>query len=139
ARDKGLDRFDPWSGDISYPPITPACDVINRMGLVSDPEQRTWHMRGNERQATVLWSQLWGRYNDGDDENQMASGRTLQAPPSFITEFLGAVGMDMIVEVEIERRTRRSRYESYEDDGLGYILPSARLFLIKPDGTIRGL
>ena len=139
TRDRGLDRFDPWSGDISCPPIKPACAVINLMGLVSDSEHRSWYIRSREQQGAALWSQTWGYYNGGDDENEGGRGRTLQASFSFITAFLMEVGMDLIVEVEIERRTRRLRYESYKDDGLGYVLASVRLFLIKSDGTIHGL
>jgi hypothetical protein len=139
TRDKGLDRFDPWAADINYPAIKPACTVIKLLDLISDSEHRAWYIRSKEEQGTVLWSQVWGYYDGGDDENERGRGRRLQAPLSFMTEFLMMVGMDLIVEVEIERRTRRFRYESYKEDGLGYVLASVRLFLIKSDGTIHGL
>ena len=139
TRDKGLDRFDPWAADISYPAIKPACAVIKLLGLVSDSEHREWYISSREQQDAVLWSQVWGYYNDGDDEKERGQGRRLQAPLSFLTDLLTAVGMDLIVEVEIERRKRRLRYESYKEDGLGYILANVRLFHIKSDGTINGL
>lgn len=139
-RDNGLDRLDPWSGDISYPPIRPACGIVNLLGLVSDSERREWHIKGKEPNVPEVWSQLWGHYKDrDDDENEMGRGRRLQASLPCIAELLRAVGMDLIVKVGIERRVRRFRYESYKHDDLGYIPPSTRVFVIKSDGTIRGV
>jgi hypothetical protein len=47
--------------------------------------------------------------------------------------------MDLILAVEIERQTRRLRYERHKDDDFEYILPSTMLFLVKSDGTVHGL
>jgi hypothetical protein len=140
TQDKGLDRLDPWSGDVSFPPVKPACGIVNLLGLVSDLERREWHVVGKEPNLPDVWSQLWDHYKDrDDDESGMGRGRRLQASFNFITEFLTAVRMDLIVEVEIERRVRRLRYESYKHDDLGYIPPSARVFIIKADRTIHGV
>jgi hypothetical protein len=54
-----------------------------------------------------------------------------------LVELLGAVDMDMIVSVEIERRHSYRRYESRTDDEKKPIPPSTRVFLIKADGRIR--
>jgi hypothetical protein len=139
TRDRGLDRFDPWSGDVSYPPVTPTSSVIDLTGLVSDLESREWHIKEQGQQNIALCSQLWGFCDEGNDENEGGTGRRFQAFLPFVAGLLRAVSMDLIVAVEIERRTRRRRYESYKDDDLGYVLPSIRLFLIKSDGAIGGL
>jgi hypothetical protein len=138
TRDRGLDRLDPWSGNVGYAPIKPASAVNDLMSLESDLEDRVWHMREKEAQGPALWSQQWGNYNESDDGDEGGNGRRLQSAPPFISEFLTKIGMYLIVEVEIERRTRRRRYENYKYDDFEYILPSARLFLIKSDGTVHG-
>jgi hypothetical protein len=139
TQERELDRLDLWSGDIGYPPIKPACDVINQMGLLSDSEHRAWRIKGKEQEGAVLCSQLWGRCTDSGDENETMRGRRLQASPAFATELLRVTGMDLILAVEIERQTRRLRYERHKDDDFEYILPSTMLFLVKSDGTVHGL
>jgi hypothetical protein len=47
--------------------------------------------------------------------------------------------MDLIVKVEIERRRRNYRWESHKDDDIGFIPASARLFLLRADGSIHTL
>jgi hypothetical protein len=131
-----LDEQDPWAGGISYPPITPAQFVIDLMHLDSDSERRVWRVKVDQRDQDVLWSQLWGQYREKDDETDGGSGSRLQASFCFIVEFLRRIGTDLIVEIQIERRFRHSRYERSKDDDLGFIPRSARLFLAKPDGSL---
>jgi hypothetical protein len=132
----GIDEQDPWSGAIRYPPTRPAQFVVNLMNLKSDSERRVWYPANGQSTIPVLWSQVWGHYNEKEDGDEEESGRRIQASPQFITDFLRKVDMDLIVEVEMERRYSHSRYESRKEDSIGFIPGSARLFLIKSDGKL---
>jgi hypothetical protein len=134
-----LDEQDPWAGNIVYPPLAPADFVQNLLGLHSDPEQRHWRMAAIERDPIALWCQIWGQSRERNDEEEPENGRRLQGSFEFVREFLRRVGMDLIIKVEIRRRLRHSRYHRDSSDDFEYILPSARLFLAKSDGSIRAI
>lgn len=138
SRDSGIDEYDPWGGNISYPPPVPAPHIIEIMKLDSDAEQRRWFVKGDDTE--VAWSQVWGHFREKDnDEVKPETGYRFQASLEFIVALLCELKMDLIVKVEIERRLRYSRWERSGNDDSGFILPSARLFLIRSDGSISTL
>lgn len=138
SHDSRLDEQDPWAGAIRYLPPRPAPYVAELMNLKSDTERRHWFVQGE--QVDVAWSQVWGHFHEKDhDEAKHESGTRFQASFTFIVSFLRKLGMDLIVKVEIERHHRHFQWEGSKDDNLGYIPASARLFLIKSDGSISTL
>lgn len=135
SRDSGIDEQDPWSGSIMYPPPEPAGYIIDLMKLKSDNEHRRWFVQGD--QSYVICSQVWGHFQDKDEEEiHYESGDRLQASFEFIMSLLHELKMDLIVEVQIERRLRYSRWERSNTDDSRFIPTNSRLFLIKADGSI---
>jgi hypothetical protein len=135
SRDSQLDEYDPWAGGIRYPPLVPASYVIELMKLNSDIEHRRWFANG--KQEEVAWSQVWGHLKEKDDDGERhESGERFQASFAFIMLLLRQLKMDLIVDVEVERRRRYSQWESTSYDELGFIQPSSRLFLLRSDGSI---
>lgn len=136
----GLDKLDPWVGDIAYPPVKPASSIRALVHLEADDEHRTWRRCSEGRWQEVIWSQLWGCSRDaGQDDNEGESGRRLQVRRSFLKALLNAVEMDLILEVTIQRRIRPYRFESRDDDA--YTRPYFQIFLFRRDGrccTLRG-
>jgi hypothetical protein len=105
------------------------------MTLSSDPEFRSWSVRGEP----VMWAQTWGYYQEKDNDDQgHDKGERVQASFGFIVKFLSKMDMDLIVKVEIDRRVSRPLYEGSADD-LGYVPGSAKYFLIGSDGRISSL
>lgn len=136
--DWGIDRRDPWAGDIRYPPPKPADYVIHLMKLSSDTERRRWFLE--DACTDVAWSSTWGQFQEKDDEETTHdSGTRFQASLEFTGALLAKLSMDLIVKVEIERGRPYNRWERNKDDDARYIPRSARLFLIKADGTITSL
>ena len=138
----GRDECDPWSGAIRYPPLKPATFVCDLFQLNADKEYRVWQMETEGDRKEVLWSQIWS--GDRSQDNQYYAtegeyGRRLQASHAFIIELLGKVNMDLIVEVQIERRIVRHHYERNEDDHLGYVPPYTRIFILRADGRTYSL
>jgi len=137
--ESGPDKFDPWAGDIRYPPLKPAKFVRDLLQLEMDKEFRVWQLQAEGALKEVLWSQAWGSYRRKDDESEGEHGQRLQVSRAFLSEFLGKMNMDLIVKVEIERHIIRYRYETYKDDGLGYVLPYFRIFILGADGQSHAL
>ena len=137
--EKALDEFDPWAGDIRYPPLKPAKFVCDLLQLKEDREQRVWQLQTEGMLKEVLWSQVWSGDSRQQNQSEGEHGQRLQASRAFITEFLSKMNMDLIVEVEIERRIRRYRYEESSDDDLGYVQPYFRIFVLKADGRTYSL
>lgn len=138
SRDSGLDEQDPWAGAIRHPTPVPADYITDLMKLESDVEHRRWFVKDGH--VDVVWSQVWGHFQEKDDEEtNLENGTRCQASFVFIVSLLRKLDMDLIVKVEIKRQHRYYRWERSNDDGIGYILPSARLFIIRSDGNIRTL
>lgn len=136
--DSGLDEQDPWAGAIRYPSPAPAAYIIDIMKLNSDAEYRRWFVQGGN--IDVAWAQVWGHFREKDnDESNNESGVRFQASFEFIVSLLHKLEMNLIVEVEIERRHRYSRWQRSNDDDIGFIPTSARLFLVRSDGSINAL
>lgn len=134
--ERGLDESDPWAGDVRFPAPEPAAFVIEMMQLSTDSDRRVW--LAPLSLAPTLRSETWGHFPERNSSEQ-PSGSRLLASIQFVVKFLTAVGMDLIVEVEIQRRSRHQRYESSDDNELRNIPPSTRIFVVKGDGTIRTL
>jgi hypothetical protein len=138
SSDWGIDKRDPWAGDIRYPPPEPADYVVRLMKLSSDTERRRWFVQGEC--TDVAWSSTWGHFSEKDDEETSHDGGSrFQASLGFTVALLTKLKMDLIVSVKIERGRPYNRWERDNDDNTRYIPRSARLFLIKADRTIRSL
>lgn len=136
TNESGIDKQDPWAGDIRFPPLQPAKFVRELMDISPDAERRVWSAEIEDRTEPVLWSRLWGHFQDRDDEEERESGQRFEASITFIRKLLITIGMDLIVEVEVNRRPRYFRYSHGDDEDLRYVPPCAKLFLIRGDGSV---
>lgn len=130
-----LDEYDPWSGEISYPPIVPAEFVCEQMQLRSDAERRTFRQSGDLTE--VLWSQVWGEAKTNRHEDAPRQrGRRLQANRGFVSRLLEQMDMDLIISVELERDLHGYRRSSRTSNSYEFIPKSARLFLLRATGDV---
>lgn len=136
SHDTGIDGKDPWAGAISYPAPCPSEEVIEAFDLVADREHRAW--RQGQAGPTVVTAETWGTYREKDDHDvKDERGDRVQVSTEFVKDLLGRFGMDMIVEVEIERRRSYSRHESQHPDDIKPLPTSTRVYLVKADGRFR--
>lgn len=131
--EKGIDESDPWAGEVRFPAPEPAAFVTEMMNLSTDSDRRLW--RAAFSPVPALRSMTWGYYQERNSSEQ-PSGSRLRASIQFVIKFLTAIGMDLVVEVEIQRRSRHQRYDTRDRDELRNITPSTRIFIVKSDGTI---
>ena len=129
-RGSGLDRKDPWSGGVQYPPPGPAADIVEMMTLHTDSDRRVWR---NEEKTPVMHSQVWGHVESGSDSGDPEREERLLTSFEFVNQVLRKVDRDLIVKVQIERSGRGRRYESREDDD-ERIPETTKLYLIRSDG-----
>lgn len=132
--ERGIDENDPWAGQVRFPAPEPAAFVTEMMHLSTDSDHRIWLTPFSP--VPALMSKAWGCCQERHNSEQ-PSGSRLRASIPFVVNFLAAIGMDLVVEVEIQRRSRYQRYDSRKDDELQDIPPNTRIFIVKGDGTIR--
>ncbi len=134
--ERGIDACDRWAGDVRFPPPAPAPFVVEKMGLTSDPDLRLW--QGPADPAPKLQSDVWRHFSE-KYTTERPTGRRLQASVQFVVQFLKAIGMDLVVEVDIHRQLRRQSYEGRDSDESPTIRPSTKIFIFKHDGTVDAL
>ena len=138
----GRDEVDPWAGAIQYPPLKPAAFVRDLLQLKEDTACRVWRTETEGARKEVLWSQIWGSGESTDSwyyETEGEHGKRLQASHDFIVELLGKVKMDLILEVQIERRLLRRRDDRSGYESPGYLPPDHKIFLLTDDGRTYSL
>ncbi len=133
--DRGLDRFDPWSGGISFPPPVPSTELAERLSLKPDVDLRSWC----DGDARALYSEVWGHYDDGEDRYESSNpnaGERLTASRHFLQGMLSKLDRDLILRVKVDRR-RRYRWYGHEENEHETIPTHAKTFRFTADGEFR--
>jgi hypothetical protein len=133
-----LDGFDPWANKIRCPPICPAPFLVKQAALTSNNDMRTWSINPSGKE--VYWSENWSEQGKNyDDEYQGQYGRRLQVDFEFIQKYLTEANCDLIIKVEIRRKTRHNRYETRTNREFEYLEPYAKIFILNGKGQIISL
>jgi hypothetical protein len=133
--DRRLDKYDRWSGGISFPPPRPATFIIEQTKIENDSDLRIWK---DHAKSQVMESQVWGYFDEAKrhESTNPNRGSRLNASVSFVSSMLNMLDRDLIIEVQIERRRRYQPYTSSEEDD-EQIQTRAKLFLLDKDGHLR--
>ena len=136
SRDRGLDKYDRWSGGITLPPPHPDTFVIEQMKIEKDSDLRVWK---DQSKSQVMESQVWGYYDEAKrhESTNPNRGSRLQACVSFIASMLNELGRDLIIEVKINRRCRYQPYTISKEDDDEQNQSRVKLFLLDKDGQLR--
>jgi hypothetical protein len=135
SRDKGLDEYDPFAGDISYPPYRPGESIVEQLGLTTDCEQRNWYLPTTEN--PVLISELWGDRPPNGRDSPVRHGNRISASLEFLENTCSRLGRDLIIEVQIKRRYAYNSYRVKTDDEIEYPPPYSKVYLLSADGRLR--
>lgn len=111
--DRGIDRKDPWAGNISFPPSRPSSNVIEVLGLSPDSDMRTWSSNSD---SMKLFSRTWGLDEDEYENRPPNHGDRLEIDPDLLLKLLRKSERDLVVSVRIERRRRYRRHERQDED-----------------------
>jgi hypothetical protein len=96
----GLDRHDPLSGRIRYPPLQPRPAVSRLLELTVHDDDRAWQ---SSRSGDAFRSQLWGCWNEEDQHSELGRGRRLLAAPGALDTLLQRTGRDLVIWVRVQR------------------------------------
>lgn len=127
-----LDKGDPWAQNIPCPPLRPCDFAIDQMGLLSDNDGRVWRGTIDGREQDLMWSEIWGNWNNSEEEDH---GHRLIAYRNFVNILLEKTGMDLIVEVNIQRRRSSSGYWREDDESWKFAKPYCKLYLFRKRGV----
>jgi hypothetical protein len=136
-RDRELDGLDRWAGGVRYPSPMPAEYIVKSMELTTDSDTRFWR---NESETVVITSQVWGHHDEAKrhERSNPECGSRLQASMEFLFAVLDEFQLDMIIEVQIDRRRRFRSYEKWSgEDDKERVSSQTKLYLLGRDGKIR--
>ena len=135
SKDKGLDEYDPFAGDLSYPPYQPGESIVEQLGLFTDFEQRNWYSPNVDK--PVMISELWGDKSPDVRDSPVRRGNRISASLDFLANVCSRLDQDLIIEVQIERRYAYNSYRSKNDDEVQYPYPYSKVYLLSVDGKLR--
>lgn len=134
---KRLDNSDDWGKDIRYPSPKPSSEIVDKLLLVSDAEQRVWTSRLTDQHA--LRSETWIKLQGWGREIETEAGSRLSGTPEFLRALLEGTSECLVLSVAIRRTARRSSYSGESDGTIDYPNPYKRYFLVKSDGILQSL
>jgi hypothetical protein len=131
-QDNRLDKFDPFAGDIDFPPYQIGKSIVEKLGLTVDSEQRECFLP-NEDKASVR-SEIWKTNKPSKNEGPLRHGKRLSASLTFLKKLCLVLGFDLIFNVKINRR-----FKSYmrDEDDTRYRPPYSKIYIFTPDGKLR--
>lgn len=135
SQDNRLDATDPYAGKIDYPPYRIGNSIIERLRLSVDLERRKWFMPGTAQESLVC--ELWSSSEREHSEESRRHGIRMSASLEFLKILCSTLARDLIFEVQIQRRFRRSSYYTRSNDDGEYSTPNSKIYILSADGKLR--
>ncbi|WP_439597982.1 AAA family ATPase [Falsiroseomonas sp.] len=137
-RGDGIDEHDPFRGQARYVMMAPGARVFNASGLIRDASGAArWSRPGATKPMFVF--EAWGEKVRDDEQYESdicSAGWRLLAHGEQLQEFLQHERLDLIIEVEVRRRGRRTRRYAGEEDVDPPQERFDRLYRLAADGTL---
>ena len=135
-RNDGIDRFDPWAGSVNFPSVRPAKWFCDKLELSSDCEGRVWHQPSDITDVQVR-SLTWGKNEEEMEHMTPEKGFRLEVQRKTFCTWLKQLNLDLIFEIQIERKFSRNFYRKSETS-LGFNTPPCTLIVaMDSDGILR--
>ena len=133
--ESGIDKSDPWSGDIDYPAMRPAEWIVKHLNLKSDYESRRWYSELDQN-IPFAKSFVWGQKSQNEDLETPECGSLLLANIEGIKSCLASLSMDLIFEIRIERSFKYNSYYYRKFESKNANKTSRLILLMDRDGRI---
>lgn len=132
--DEGLDKLDKLVGQIYYPAYRIGELIAEKLSLREDEQYRNWYMGGQREPCLTCqdWSYEIAKYG----ETEQLRGMRLSASLEMLKELCAAEECELIIEVQIERRIKESRY-SRQNSEKAYVTPKHKIYILSPKGELR--
>ena len=132
--EKGLDEYDPYAGEIAFPPYQVGQSVVESLSLSVDTERREWFLPNADEASLVC--ELWSTNRPRPDEDPLRQGNRISASLEFLKTLCLDQRCKIIFKVQISRRFHRSSY-SRNEHGNEYKPPYTKIYLLSADGKLR--
>ena len=130
----GLDKYDPWGGQVENPGPQPSQDILDALNAIGDEVSRSWKLPEGGRVRSESWAADTDRY----EKQNVETGIRLSADEKFIQALLKAYpDMSLVICVTVRRRPPNGYSDGTEYHLYNY--PYNRYYLIGQDGIIRTL
>ncbi len=130
---EGLDKLDKLSGEIYYPVYKVGDLFAKQMKLQPDKQFRNWYKSGNNE--PLLKCKTWSYEIANYGESEQLKGMNFFASLKFLKELCKSEKKEMIIEVQIRRFIRESRYSSRNESK--YTPPKHKVFILSMEGGLR--
>lgn len=127
---EGIDKFDPYSDNIYYPPFTFGESFIKALDLFPDSEGEILYFSdGGRALKCVTWSSNQKNY----DKSPEQSGMRLSASLSLLKKLCQVYDCNLIIEVNISRDIE---YQ-YRPDDYKYLNPNHKIYILSANGKLK--
>lgn len=128
-----VDKADPYTNDISYPPYSLGEEIVEKLQLTSSNDGRQWYIN-NEKETSMI-CEAWSSYiSNKKEESPEQAGIKLKARLPFLQHLCATLGCDLIFKVCIERGI------DYKYRGEGeweYAKPRHKIFILSIHGKLK--
>ena len=128
---KSLDEFDPFAGEIMFPPYRLGKKIVKDMNLLVSEDGKKWYC--NDSCEPSLLNSLYASYNGSRDEEPQQLGNRMSASLFFLKQLCIDLKSELIIEVQLGRN---QIYRRYMDDRK-YKESTSKIFILSADGKIR--
>ncbi|MGE7981831.1 ATP-binding protein [Solibacillus sp. NPDC093137] len=131
--EKGLDEFDPYAGELQYPPYEIGNAISEKLSLLVDSEKRKWRFSDEEKESVIC--EIWGKMSINNDESTRYGNR-LKASLSFLKKLCLEFQCEIIIEIQIKRNVKE-HYDMRRGESDEYKPPVNKIFIFSRDGKLR--
>ena len=128
---RGVDEYDPYGKDISYPLYTLGDPFLDKLGLCSGTDGKKWFWEDGE---IVMRCESWKSDKEFHDEGPEQSGMQLKVRLSMLQKICKVYDCDLILEVTISRDIS---YKYRSDENSYEYLTHNRVYLLSADGRLK--
>jgi hypothetical protein len=129
----GIDREDPLSGNIAFPPLRPGRSIARLLKLQCDEDGREW--RSSKCPSLVFTPIVWGDPRPRRDDEESLNGSQLKVALTPLLKLLKLVNRDLFIMVKLRRR---DSWGSESERGY-YVEPYFKYFILRQDGRLEWL
>lgn len=127
----GIDKDDERGQNLRFPPPRPGRDIVERFGLRTDPDYRSWRTEDLEAFKSTRWSDTHKGYYDYDTGTH---GHQLVVNRDFLQRVLQEFDRTLVIQVELRREMHRASYQRRREDEFDYLEWSSKVYLFGPTG-----
>ncbi len=127
---KGIDEYDSYGGNMSYPPFSLGEPFLKELDISSDSEGKLWYFNDG---SLALKCDTWSSSLTSYDEEPNQSGMRLSASLTLLKKLCKIYDCHLIINVNI---SRDFEYK-YKPDDHEYLNPSHRNYILSSDGRLK--